>query len=436
MKYINVSFDYPHIIENDHGLAIDPNVQSLWGTGIAEFHDDRFIYSQGWEVIIMAGNWYCAKEFESQDGKFEVWRSEIPSKVFFDDFIHSSSEEEAEIKLMSYSQKIYEEILDRISIKNKERSIQGKDPIIFNLVTNPTSWFTIGTCTQLSKHFKIPLVSTLHVDEEVLQSMDAFKMPWKKLVLLKDFETKYVSDWIIAKNNIIHEKSLILNPNSSLILNDIKVPKISIQEIIREKERRIILYVWRISYEKWFDRLVLIIEKLRKIGWEFDFHIFWSYLWWDDRLDGAFSRVQNYNNVHLHGFVWRESLFEYYSRAWILILPSRSEAFNQTILEAMYFWTYVLATEVGWVKIQISDNSFWKIFSNELAEEEIIDNIVEEILILWKQCTKIDPIGSHNYIKDFFASNLHKNKKLNLYNNIIADNNKSFLGDEPLEILD
>lgn len=432
MKYINIIFDYPHVIEKNHNLEIDPNIQSLWGTGIAEFYDDRFIYLQGWEIIVMAGNWYCNKEFVSQDGRFEVWRSKIPSKDFFDDFIQSNSEEEAEIKLNSYYQKIYEEILDKIRMRNEELSAQGKDLIAFNLVTNPTSWFTIGTCTQLSKHFKIPLVSTLHVDEEALQSMDAFKMPWKKLVLSKDYETKKVSDWVIAKNNIIHEKSLILNSNSSLILNEIKVPKINIQEIIREKERCVILYVWRISYEKWFDRLVLIIENLRKTGWEFDFHIFWSYLWWDDRLDEVFTRVQNYNNVHLHGFVWRESLFEYYSKAWILILPSRSEAFNQTILEAMYFWTYVLTTDVGWAKIQIPNDSFWKIISNELLEGEIINNMVEEIWILWRECTKIDPVGSHNYIKDFFASNLYKNKKLNLYNDIIVHNNKSFFDNESL----
>lgn len=418
LTYINISFDYPHVIETPLGLEIDPEVKTLWGTGFSEFHDDRFAYSKGAKVIVVAGNWYFKEDFTSRDWKFAIWRNISSSKHFYETFLNSNSEKEAEILLLRYCKNIYQEILKRIEIDNKESILKWREPIRFDLIIHPTSWFTLETCVSLRKYLHIPLVSTLHVDEEILQSIDAFWIPWKNLILSKDIKTKKVSDWIIAKNDLIHLKSLAVNPHSVSIFNEISVLQIDINKILKKKQERTLLYVWRISFEKWFDRFAQIVDNLQKIGLEFNVHIFWDSLWWDARLEKWIKILQCYSNVHFHGFVWWNTLFEYYGRAAMLILPSRSEVFNQTIMEAMYFWVFVLATNVGWAKIQIPDAKFWTIVSNELNDDEIIQNIVIEIKALQEWGKQLNRIWAHEYIKNNFTSDLNRNKRYSLFNEI------------------
>lgn len=72
-----------------------------------------------------------------------------------------------------------------------------------------------------------------------------------------------------------------------------------------------------------------------------------SYVIGDSVLNDVYHNYDVPNNCHLLGWLPRESIYEYYSSADVLVMPSRWEGFGLTAIEAMRSNLAVIATNVG-----------------------------------------------------------------------------------------
>jgi glycosyltransferase involved in cell wall biosynthesis len=63
-----------------------------------------------------------------------------------------------------------------------------------------------------------------------------------------------------------------------------------------QKDPKTILYVWRISYEKWFDRFAELVEKLNKKDRSYTF-IICGKVRNDEKIAHHIPRLKTYDNV-------------------------------------------------------------------------------------------------------------------------------------------
>lgn len=160
----------------------------------------------------------------------------------------------------------------------------------------------------------------------------------------------------------------------------------------KEKEN-IMITVWRIgTYQKNNEML------LKSLEW-IDFKDRKVYIIWpiekkfENKIKWFFNKRPDLTNKVI--FTWsiynKDELFDYYNRAKIFCLTSRWEWFPITYGEAVYFWNYLLLSDISWAEDMIdswkngeiikNDDYLWfrECFQRLIDNEEKLKNKSEEI---------------------------------------------------------
>ena len=129
--------------------------------------------------------------------------------------------------------------------------------------------------------------------------------------------------------------------------------------------------------------------------------------------------MKYFKNVYFHWFLSKDKLYDVLNTAKIIILPSRTEAYNQAILEWAMLWCIPISTNVWAAKDVIFES--WNIIE-WITEDELINKFIERIIYELNN-PSIDP---HQLIKIYkkFWWDKNKIKRFNYIKNIINDKTK------------
>lgn len=167
----------------------------------------------------------------------------------------------------------------------------------------------------------------------------------------------------------------------------------------KEKEN-IMITIWRIwTYQKNTEMLLKSLEwidiKDRKV-----------YIIWPVEKDFE-NKISSFyhKRIDLKGnviFTWsiyeKEKLLEYYNRAKVFCLTSRWEGFPITFWESLYFWNYLLLTDISWSEDMINSWRNWKIIPIEdyLWFRKAFQDIIENGNILKNKSDQIHKFAIEN----------------------------------------
>lgn len=259
----------------------------------------------------------------------------------------------------------------------------------------------------LKKMRGIPLISTLHVNERALQQIESFQLPWSNLILKYDVLTKQESDFLIAKNRDILIDISQYNNNVLEINNDIIIKKDSFQ-LDRQNS---VVYVGRLSFEKGLDRLLAIAKLLKDLN--IDLHICWQSLGTDSQAEVLVEELKTLPNVFFYGFLDKFELAKVLSNSKVIILPSRTEVFNQAILEWAMLWCSPISTGVGAARSVILEKE--NIICQQ-SEKMIVINFIRRIEIELKKSNSSYHNTIISYYKRYWGGQNRKKKFIFLQN--------------------
>jgi len=225
--------------------------------------------------------------------------------------------------------------------KELAKEIIRKD-IKFNIV-HCHNWMSWTTTKELKKAYpSIRIVSTFHLLQKQYESMIENPIPsFHEDIINTEKEMIELSDFIIIQSqsqfNLLKKYSKKLPAGKiKLIYSGIKNNYTgSFKDLIsiKNNEKTInIIFVGRIELDKGID---LIIETFVKLLEKFDnirLHIFGKgskLLELKKKFEGKY--------INFHGYVGREKLEQYLIKSHIYCLPSTSESFGNTVVEAMSF---------------------------------------------------------------------------------------------------
>lgn len=413
MNILHITFDYADVIykNQDFRLEVNSRWKTLRWTGSVETNDDLYLIKNKLaKIITIAWSRYEKKNRYYHKEWFYIIRDKIwTDKLYYDKFVLASNQKGAQKILLEYNKYLLKKTIKSIESINKKRVKLWFNEIQIDLIITPTSWFTIDSCLRLKSLLNVPVVSTLHVNEEELQNIETFKLPRVDLILKYDFITKCYSDWIIAKNKNILWTISDYNINWIEVNNDIEFPWIFNKRITKSIS---VIYVWRLSFEKWLDRLFSLASLLYK-DW-IDLHICWKTLWLDKNVEKIFDKLIALDNVKYHGHVGKKKLVNLLNQSKIIILPSRTEAFNQAIIEWWYFWCIPLSTNV-WSAEKCLDKEHIIYWSSEI---EIIKSFYDKIKKYLKNYSSDNSISLNKKFKKYFWI-INKQKRYLYFKKII-----------------
>ncbi len=192
---------------------------------------------------------------------------------------------------------------------------------------------------------------------------------------------KNTKNELIEKYNIKEEKIEIINwffPKSWKVEN---INEIAIN--IKNKfliKNDYIIYSWWDSIEKNYEKLVLVLDRLRKDNIEIDLVFLWNNISKNIQLRNHILDLWLEKNVY---FLWSpdiESKKYLYKEALFTIFPSFYETFPFRLSEPMYFWAQILSSNLNnikkifWEKITyfspISVNSIYKVAKDFIIKNE------------------------------------------------------------------
>lgn len=132
-----------------------------------------------------------------------------------------------------------------------------------------------------------------------------------------------------------------------------------------------ILFVWRFEWTKWVDTLLEAIHLLDRRLLDtsrVEFHLI-GY-WYDEEIYRKMSeglKLDRY--VFFRWKIFGKELISEYKSSDLFILPSRTEWFWMTIIEAMVSKTLVIVTRCWWPEDIIEDGKNWFLVEKENPEE-------------------------------------------------------------------
>lgn len=411
VNYINISFDYDTVYEKNWMPYISNDIISSWWTGRSEFLDDAFFYKNWACVSVIAWSRQDNTPLIMWDGMFSVQRTDNLEIQFYKDFWRAKTIQECEIIWQSYNDALFQFALQSIHTITVYRKERWLDQIPYDFVHTPTSRLTIGAAKRLAKHLGIPLVSSIHVDEWEIQSLKWNQYPWTEFILEKDKETKTDSDWVIAKNASLYKKISMIQHNCIQIGNDLDFP-IYDDRILLKKDPNVVLYVWRISYAKWFDRFAEMIEHINTLPNNYVF-ILCGNIWDDGEISKHIRKLKKYDNVFFEGQVGRIAIQDVFLQAGTFILPSRTEIYNQTIMEALFYWCNVICTDVWAAREQIWTCSSAYILPNDDKFVSRGLDILSHVKYSYEKS-----VSAYQYANQKFNSNIWRQAKANFLNKV------------------
>jgi glycosyltransferase involved in cell wall biosynthesis len=409
VNYINLSFDYDSISEKDWLPYISNDAVSPWWTWRIELLDDMFFHTHWSCVTVIAGSWKNDTSLIFWDGSFSVQRTHHLEKEFYKNFWMAKTLEECQSAWLFYNNKLFDFALKSLDKLAKYRKWLNLESIIYDFIHTPSSWLTLWAAKKLSAYLWLPLVSTIHVDEKQIQILKGNQYPWADFILQKDAEIKKESDLLIVKNNSLYDSCIKLNPNCIQIGNDLHFPLYN-TKILWEKDYKQILYVWRVSYEKWFDRFAKIVEHINSIPNDYKFVICWEI--WDNGNNSIAEYIhalKKHKNVSFEGHVGRVAIQDVFLESWTFILPSRTETYNQTIMEALFYGCNVICTDVWAAQEQIGDCECSFVLQND---DSFVSNTLQALsnMNYGYQKSKL----ANQYANQKFNSDICRKKKMEL----------------------
>ena len=227
-----------------------------------------------------------------------------------------------------------------------------------------------------------------------------------RIVLLSRAHYENYLKYSVSKK--LFERKVLIIPNaidSNVILDEKK-----------QIERRLsCIFVGRFEERKGIYDLLTVAEQLRDEGIEF--------------LIIGYGHLQNHekysnNNVNMIGCVPNEDIFHYYDRCQIFFLPSYSEVFNISILEAMSRGLVLLTSDIPGTREIIKEGR-----NGYLFPPGDVAKIKDLFLYLKHNPREIEKI-SRNNLADVKQFSIEKQAKeyLNLYRNVLShvQNGRSF----------
>lgn len=209
---------------------------------------------------------------------------------------------------------------------------------------------------------------------------------WIKYFILKMMKNIFdKANWFFALTKIEIEeiKSFTDNKNILELSNWINLEKFkNIQpfdihkEYNLDKKIKIITFLWRIQYIKWLDIWLKILSELDKEYKNWRLLIIWPDEWEKQRLVDLSKYLWIYDKIIWY---WEENTNKKYSLlAWsdLFLLPSRSEWFPVTLLEALACNLPVFISK--WCNFEINTN-IWSVFDwkDIIKSKDIIIDLLE-----------------------------------------------------------
>lgn len=194
----------------------------------------------------------------------------------------------------------------------------------------------------------------------------------RKIVCL-DQNTK---NELVEKFNIKEEKINIIKwffPKNDLNKNDWFEEEINIS--IKNKysiKNDYFIYSWWDSIEKNYEKLIPVLDRLKKENIEIDLVFLWNNVWKNLNLRSIIINYKMETNVH---FLWspnKKNKELLYKESVATIFPSFYEPFPFRLAEPIYFDTKIIASELKNIK-----NIFWNEISyfSPISVNSIFENI-------------------------------------------------------------
>jgi len=289
------------------------------------------------------------------------------------------------------------------SLTNLIRNIKSSNIIhlnIDNLFTIPLSFIAL--------YFKKSIISGFHSfirfkNNKFKQMLENLRvlivnnflvLVSKKIIFLTNSQNKSIKKYIIFKK-CFENKSIIINNfiDGSIIKKGKNTAKFNL------------LFVGRYTKFKGFEDLINVARDMRNVNFS---------LIGDDLYK---SRLKNVTNI---GTIENSKIYKEYDKHSIFILPSYTEAFPMTILEAMARGLVILVSDIPGMREIIKEGR-----NGYLFQPGDLNKMKEIILYLKNNPSEIKRISKNN-LKDIWKFTAEKQipKYLKLYKEVLRDAKK------------
>jgi glycosyltransferase involved in cell wall biosynthesis len=157
-----------------------------------------------------------------------------------------------------------------------------------------------------------------------------------------------------------------------------------------------------------------MIEKINEKENDYTFIICWKV-----RDNGDISkhirRLKEYKNVYFEWQVGRIAIQDVFLQAGTFILPSRTEIYNQTIMEALFYGCNVICTDVWAAREQLWACTSAYILPNS---DDFISKGLEILSHMKNSYEK--SVSAYQYANKKFNSNIWRKSKMDFLNGIFS----------------
>jgi len=224
----------------------------------------------------------------------------------------------------------------------------------------------------------------------------------KKIIFITEAQKKRYLSYCIFKN-ILNKKSIVI-PNF--------IDKGKIINSRRNQNKINLLFVGRLAYWKGFQDLIKIPDELNDINYLFI---------GEDKKKELFNvlveKIKYNKNIIYYPKVIHEKILSYYDQSNVFILPSYSEVFPMTILEAMARGLVILVSDIPGMREIIKEGR-----NGYLFPPGDIEKMKELILYLKNNPKEIERISKNN-LKDIhkFTAEKQVPKYIKVYEELLKE---------------
>jgi glycosyltransferase involved in cell wall biosynthesis len=261
--------------------------------------------------------------------------------------------------------------------------------------------FSPGLLVPLVSFFRHkPTVFTVHGKGDKIAGIPIRLNILENLVLYK---IKYDTLISVAKNTItkpVTSKRMVIIPNGVNLSDFVGAQR------VRERVKNII-YVGRLSYEKGVDRLIEAMITLNRV--------INLYIIGEGQEADNLKKIANGKKIFFTGKLFGKPLINYYRKADLLVLPSRTEGSPLVLFEAWAAGVPILATKVGDNSRYIKNNiNGFLVESSVMAIKRALETIIQR-----KDLKKISERGYKSATK--YSWDSISNKTLKIYQDLINE---------------
>jgi len=221
-------------------------------------------------------------------------------------------------------------------------------------------------------------IVTLHSNPELDFLDQGYKGKLLEFVHVKSF---IHADLIIAVSEEIKNIAVkygVPTEQTAVIHNGIEFREIE-SETEDEEEVFTLLSVGRLEKIKGHELLIQALSKLNFENWQLVLCGDGAEI---EHLKMLAKDYQLTDQIHFAGWVEKEELDHYYSKADVFVLPSFSESFSLVVLEAMEHKLPVIATDVGDMGLMFPEST--KEFLIEENNEKELKTAIRKAASLWE----------------------------------------------------